>query len=202
MKQTTTLRNDSLDKRRGRAAEIGGHVLARWPSVVGLLALLANITGRAESHLTAMIIIIAAMCYLGAAALGFRGGGWVMVGIGAIAVLLAGGTGADKTVTLLVLGVVLGIVGWLRGDSIDRRELVLQFIAFVGFSGIALTAMMSSPLLAAHLAALAAIGHAAWDVAYFVREKVVARSLAEACFVLDLGLGVVLLLTAWNVISF
>lgn len=70
-------------------------------------------------------------------------------------------------------------------------------MAFLGFSAIALTAMMVNPLAALYLAALAAIGHAAWDVVYFIRNKVVPRSLAEACFMLDLGLGVALLLIAW-----
>lgn len=181
-----------------RYAGIGHHVLARWPSVVGLLALLANTAGGIDAHVTAMIIILAAMCYLAAAALGSRRSGWVMVGVGAIAVVVAGATGLDPTATLLVMGAGFAVFGVLRGPGVDRRELGVQTLGFAGFSAIALTAMYSEPLLAAHLAAIAAIGHATWDAVHYVRDKVVSRSLTEFCFVLDLGLGVALLLAAWN----
>lgn len=172
-------------------------MLGRWPSVVGLLALFFNVTNGADSHVTAMIIVIASMCYLAASAIVRQYSGWIMVGVASVAVVLARLTGLDPTATLLVMGVGFAVFGFLRGSEIDRRELVAQVVAFLGFSAIALTAMMVNPLAALYLAALAAIGHAAWDVVYFIRNKVVPRSLAEACFMLDLGLGVALLLIAW-----
>ncbi|GAA2702269.1 hypothetical protein GCM10010412_100290 [Nonomuraea recticatena] len=147
-----------------------------------------------------MIIILAAMCYLAAAALGSRRSGWVMLGVAVITVVVAKATGLDPTATLLAMGAGFAVYGFLRGSRIDRRELAIQSLGFAGFSAIALTAMMVDPLLAAHLAATAAIGHAIWDVITFYRDKVVERSLAEFCFVLDFGLGAVLLLTAWNLI--
>lgn len=167
---------------------------------MGLLALLSNTAGGAESHLVGMIIIIAAMCYLAAAALGSRRAGWIMIGVSAAVILLAGLLGLDKTAAILVMGVGFAIFGFLRGTTIDRRELWLQVGAFVGFGTLALIAMMSAPMLSMYLAAAAAIGHAIWDVVYFLRKKVVDRSVTEFCFVLDLGLGIALLLTAWKVI--
>jgi hypothetical protein len=196
MDQTTTVHKST----HHHPAGVGHHVLARWPSVVGLLALLANTAGGIDSHVTAMIIILAAMCYLAAAALGSRSSGWVMVGAGAVAIVVAGATGLDPTATLLVMGAGFAIFGVLRGTGVDRRELGVQALGFAGFSAIALTAMYSDPLLAAHLAAAAAIGHAIWDAVHYIRDKVVSRSLTEFCFVLDLGLGVALLLTAWNLL--
>ena len=80
-----------------------------------------------------------------------------------------------------------------RGADVDRRELGIQTLGFLGFSAVALTAMMVGPVPALYLAALAAVGHAAWDLVHVVRDRVVPRSLAEACFVLDLGLGVAML---------
>lgn len=172
------------------------HLLGRWPSVVGLLALLLNLANGADPHVTAMIIIIASLCYLAASAIGRRSSGWIMVGVAGLAVVLARLTGLDPTVTLLVAGVGFAVFGFLRGRDIDRREFAAQVLAFLGFSALAVTAMMVAPLVAVYLAALAAIGHAAWDVVFFVRNRVVPRSLAEACFVLDLGLGVALLVAA------
>lgn len=180
----------------GQKRSIWHHLVGRWPSVVGLLALLANVSNGADSHVTAMIIVIASMCYLAASAIGSRRSGWIMVAAASVAVVLAGLTGLDPTATLLVMGLGFAVLGFLRGKDIDRRELGAQSLAFVGFSAIALAAMMVTPVLALYLAALAAIGHAAWDVVYFIRDKVVPRSLAEACFMLDLGLGIALLLLA------
>lgn len=182
----------------GRAAAFGHHLLARWPSVLGVLALLLNNADGPDPHVTAMIIIIASTCYLAAAAIGSRRSVWVMVVVASVAVVLAGLTGLDPTVTMLVMGTGFAIFGFLRGTGTDRREVGLQALAFVGFSAIALTAMMSSPTVALYLAAAAALGHTVWDVVHFIRDKVVSRSLTEACFVLDLGLGAVLLLTAWT----
>lgn len=182
---------------RSRAAAIGHHLLARWPSVLGLLALLVNVANGADPHVTAMIIILASMCYLAAAAVGSRRSVWVMVVVASAAVVLARITGLDATVTVLVLGAGFAIFGLVRGDTGQRREVGRQALGFLVFSAIALSAMMSDPALAVFLAAVAAIGHAVWDVVHFVRDKVVSRSLTEACFVLDLGLGVALLLTAF-----
>jgi hypothetical protein len=47
-----------------------------------------------------------------------------------------------------------------------------------------------SPELGAYPVAIALIGHAALDVVVWRARKVVARSLAEFCAVLDLTLGV------------
>lgn len=180
----------------GQKRSVVRHLLGRWPSILGLLALFVNVTNGADSHVTAMIIIIASMCYLAASAIGRQYSGWIMVGAASVAVVLARLTGLDPTATLLVMGVGFAAFGFLRGSDIDRRELAAQALAFLGFSAVALTAMMVAPVAALYLAALAAIGHAAWDVVHLVRNMVVPRSLAEACFVLDLGLGVALLLVA------
>lgn len=201
MNETTTAASHRHDHAlQERRLGVGGHLLARWPSVLGLLALLSNAAGGAESHLVGMIIITASMCYLAAAALGSRRAGWIMIGVSVVVILATGLLGLDKTAAILVMGGGFAIFGFLRGTAIDRRELGLQVAAFVGFCSLALAAMMSAPLLSMYLAAAAAIGHAVWDVIYFLREKVVERSVTEFCFVLDLGLGIALLLTAWNLL--
>lgn len=185
---------------QARRLGVGGHLLARWPSVLGLLALLSNAAGGVESHLVGMIIITAAGCYLAAAALGSRRAGWIVIGVSTVVILVTGLLGLDKTAAILVLGVGFAVFGFLRGTAIDRRELGLQTAAFIGFGALALAAMMSAPLLSMYLAAAATIGHAVWDAVYFLRQRVVEQSVTEFCFVLDLGLGIALLLTAWKIL--
>ncbi|MDG4825015.1 hypothetical protein O7635_24465 [Asanoa sp. WMMD1127] len=196
MNNTARVDTHAHTRPAGRAAAVGAHLLSRWPLVLGIVALLFNITNGTDSHVTAMIIILASTCYLAAAAVGSRRSAWVVVAVVSVAVVLARLTGLDPTATVLVLGSAFAVFGLVRGTGEDRREVGRQALAFVGFSAIALTAMMSSPTVAIYLAAATALGHTVWDVIHFVRDKVVTRSLTEACFVLDLGLAIALLLTA------
>lgn len=156
MKITTNLDTRTHEPHpSGRAAAVGHHLLARWPSVLGLLALAGNISDP-DPHLTAMIIILASTCYLGAAAVGSRRSSWVMVVVVSIAVVLARLTGLDVTATPLVMGVGFAVYGLLRHTGSARREVGLQSAGFVGFVAIALTAMLSGPALAVYLAAAVA----------------------------------------------
>lgn len=172
------------------------HLLGRWPAVLGLLALVSNVATGADPHVTAMIIVIASVCYLAASAIGSQRSGWAMVGGAGAAVVLARLAGVDPTATVLALGVAFAVVGYVRRGAVDRHALIAQTLAFLGFSALALVAMIVDPVAALLLAAVAAIGHAGWDVVHHVRNTVVPRSLAEACFLLDLGLGLALLLLA------
>lgn len=179
-----------------RLASFGRHLLARWPSVLGLLALLTDLPDP-DPHLVAMIIILAATCYLAAAAVGSQRSVWVMVLVVSAVVVLARLAGLDPTVVTLVTAAGFAVFGFVRHAGQARREVGIQTLGFVGFSVLALTAMMATPALALYLAAAAALGHTVWDVVHYVRDKAVARSMTEACFVLDTGLGLALLATAW-----
>ncbi|MBZ2198198.1 hypothetical protein [Occultella gossypii] len=167
---------------------------ARWPSVVGALALLANVWGGTDAHVTAMIIILAAMVYVAAAALDSRPSAWVMVAVATVAVTIAMVTALDAIVVLLVMAAGFAVFGMLRGPRI-RREVAIQTAGFVAFAAVALGAMMVGAVAAALLAATASLGHSAWDAVHHRRDRVVSRSLAEACMVLDIGLGLALLVT-------
>jgi hypothetical protein len=50
-----------------------------------------------------------------------------------------------------------------------------------------------APEVGAYLVALALLGHAAWDAYHYLRDRVVARSYAEFCAVLDLVVGAAVL---------
>ena len=63
----------------------------------------------------------------------------------------------------------------------------------LAFGSIALVALYVEPNLGGELVAFALIGHAAWDAYHYLRDRVVARSYAEFCGVLDLLVGAALL---------
>lgn len=199
MNATTDLDGSTHLGSSRRVSRVLRQLLARWPSALGLLALLANLANGADAHVTAMIIIIAATCYLGAAVLGSRQSVWAMVGVVSVAVVLARLAGLDPTVTVIVMGVGLSIFGLVRSSGSARRAIAVQALGFLCYTALGLAAMMAAPTAGIYLAAAAAIGHTAWDVVHHIRSTVVSRSLAEACIVLDLGLAAALLASAWSV---
>ena len=173
-------------------------LLSRWPSALGLAALVATSADGVNAHVTATVIMGAALCYLAAAAIGWRPAGWIAIPVIFGSVVAAVATEAvDAILMLLVLAGVLVVVGLIRLPRSGWRELGLQAAGFAGFTALGLTAMMVTPVLAAHLAALAAIGHGVWDLVHHRRDKVVNRSLTEFCMVLDFGLGAVTLIITW-----
>ncbi|GAB3740736.1 hypothetical protein [Microlunatus parietis] len=172
-------------------------VLARWPTLVGLAALIATSAGGVDAHLAATIIMIAALCYLAAAAAGRPAAAWLTIPAGVALVTLGMLTALDAVLLLVLAAAALVIFGLVRRPRSGWPELGLQAAGFAGFTTLGLVAMMVDPVLAAHLAALAAIGHGVWDLVHHRRNRVVGRSLAEFCAVLDLGLGTVILIVTW-----
>src|ERR687897_768618 len=67
--------------------------------------------------------------------------------------------------------------------------LTLQAAGVLAFGSTALAALFVAPELGAYLVAFALLGHAAWDAYHYLRDRVVARSYAEFCGVLDLLVG-------------
>ena len=65
----------------------------------------------------------------------------------------------------------------------------------VGFGSIALAGLYVDPDLGRYLLAAGWFGHAAWDVAHHIANKVMPRSYAEFCGVVNLLLGFAILYT-------
>jgi hypothetical protein len=87
------------------------------------------------------------------------------------------------------------VYGLLRGAARPTDRLPLQTIAMLGFGIIAASALIVSGDVGPYLVAAGLLGHAAWDVYHHWANKVVARSLAEFCFVLDSLLAVAVIAT-------
>ena len=165
-----------------------------WPAVAGVA--MAGFAGMdvAEDGGAGLAPVVAAsaVIYLGAAALGRRRAAWPLF---FVVLAVAGEVPGLPDATWLLLGaaalfVVLGLV---RGAVRPASGLPLQTLAMAGFGGVALLALAVHPDLGAYLVAAGLLGHAAWDVHHHRTGRVVARSLAEFCVVLDtlLAVGVV-----------
>lgn len=169
-------------------------LLHRWPSLLGLgCAVLVLATG-AERAVLAIVLGVAALCYLAAAATGRRWMAWVGIGAGSLIVAASKVAGLPWWAGLGVAAVALAAAGLLGG--VPRVPLTVQALALLGYGGLAVTAVLAAPAAGMVLAGLALAGHGIWDIVHYQRDKVVPRSLAEFCALLDIPLGLGFLVLA------
>ncbi|WP_433510610.1 hypothetical protein ACQP2T_43040 [Nonomuraea sp. CA-143628] len=182
-----------------------GRVLRHWPILVGVATAVLMILDMATGLELAKVLAASAVVYLGAAAFGKPGSTWPVFFL-TFAVILAADLIDDDfeaTWAVLGLGVLLGGYGLLRGYGPLRGTrpepggLPLQLLAMLGFGAAATIALFVNPAVGSYLVALGLLGHAAWDVYHYRANRVVTRSLAEFCLVLDTALAVaIIVLTA------
>jgi hypothetical protein len=171
-----------------RTATLG----ARWQLLGALLAVAFIAAGGTDSHLIAVLVILAALAALGETVIGRPWGAWVVAAAGTAGVAIGMLTAVDAIALLFTMAAALAVLGLVRGARVDRRALGIRSAAFVGFSAIALTAMMIDPVPGALLAALLAIGRGSWDLAGARRQAAVTDAFAEFAGVLCMGAGLAL----------
>jgi hypothetical protein len=136
-----------------------------------------------------------ALVYLGAAALDRRWAAWVMLLAGLpLAFFISSISGIDPSVVLLVAAPVFLVLGVARGQWQRPDGLPLQTAGMLAFGSTALVALYYVyPDLGGKLVGIAILGHAAWDAYHYLRDRVVVRSYAEFCAIVDLLLGAAIL---------
>lgn len=174
-------------------------VSRRWP--VGLALFVAalsiydlpsaGVSGRTEQ---ALILLGAVLVYLGSAVIARPTAAWPLFAAVFPVVVIQRVFDVDAVLglsagvaALLVLGVVFGRLGTAQRNA----EQVTGALAF-GLVGT--VALFVHPVLSGLLVGGGLVGHAVWDVIHHRRNKVVTRTLAEFCGVLDLTVGVTVLL--------
>ena len=172
----------------------------RWPTALGVVvaAMTAydlELDAGSVSSLAALVVLMA-LVYVGAAALDRRRASWVVFLAGfAVMVVFQDlfDSGVEPSEVLLVAALVFVVVGAVRGQLCSPGGLTLQAAGTLGFGVVALVALYVDPDLAGYLVAAALLGHAAWDAVHFRLDRVVARSYAEFCAILDLLVGATIL---------
>ncbi len=66
----------------------------------------------------------------------------------------------------------------------------------LALGGMAVVALRLDPMLGGLLVAVALVGHAAWDIHHHCTDRVVNRSLAQFCAVLDILVAVLVTIIA------
>jgi len=171
-------------------------VRRRWPTLAGLgFAALIAIDLMSGVEL-APILAASAAVYLGAAALQRPAAAWPLFFATAVVITVARllDDRFEPTWVILAGAVALLTYGLLRGAGRPGHGLPLQTAALLGFGAAAGAALMITPELGAYLVAAGLLGHAAWDVYHHRTNRVVVRSLAEFCLVLDTALAVAIVI--------
>jgi hypothetical protein len=168
-------------------------VLRRWPSALGLATAAVALAVNGNREAIAITVSLAALCYVAAAAFGRPWVAWPAILGGTIVVVVSGMIGlvwwAGVGITAIAL-VVVGLIG-----RVPRAALASQTGALVVYGGVAVAALSLGPRVGLAVAGVALASHGVWDLIHYRRNRVVSRSLAEFCVVLDvpLGVGVVIL---------
>ncbi|THV42563.1 hypothetical protein [Glycomyces buryatensis] len=164
-------------------------ILRRWPTglalVAAFLVLGSGVSAETQSSLAELIPLLS-LEYLLIAALGRRRLSWPVV-FALSAVMTALQIIGLVRPSLVFAVLALAALVW---GAIDRRLLRdgmfrLQALGMLGFGALALVAFTVDADLARYVIAAAWLAHGAWDIVHHRLDRVVSRSYAEACGVLD-----------------
>ena len=182
------------------APDIPRAVLRHWPVLVGVGVAALVILDMAEGVELAKLLAASAVVYLGAAAVGKQSATWPVFFATLAVIVIADIIDEDFEATwaVLGLGVLLGGYGLVRrlraGTRSDPAGLPLQSLAMLVFGAAATLALFVNATVGSFLVALGLLGHAAWDVYHYRTNKVVTRSLAEFCLILDTAVAAAIIL--------
>lgn len=168
-------------------------LVARWPSLLGLVAAAAALLGGADRATVGIIVGVAAVCYLAAAALDRPWAAWAAIPATTVVIVVGGLLGLQPLVSLAVAAAVL--VGAGLTLRVSRAAMTAQAVAALVYGGLVVVGLTIAPTVGLVLIAVTLVGHGAWDLLHLRRGSVVPGSLAEFCVVLDVSLGLAVLAT-------
>jgi hypothetical protein len=182
---------DDSPHTHGRWTDVLKH---RWPTALGVAVGVLTVFDLQGGTELAALTLLMPVVYLGAAALDRRRSAWAVLLAGiAVLTVVPSTSQLVPSVGFLVAALVFLVVGVARGQWRRPGGLPLQTVGMLAFGSIVLAALYVDPDLGGYLVAIGLLGHGAWDVYHYLRDRVVARSYAEFCAVLDLLAGAAVL---------
>jgi hypothetical protein len=174
-----------------------GGLWRRWPTALAIPPAVLTLTGDDAQSAVTEVLPLLPLEYLIVAKLGRRELTWPLIGV-----LFAATFGLMEQDTVPVSGVFAGlalvVLVWsaVDGQLFRDGELQLQTLGMLGFGAVALVGLTIDTDLARYVVAAGWLLHGVWDFVHIWRDKVVPRSYAEWCGVLDIltAFGLIFLL--------
>ncbi|MCI2415964.1 hypothetical protein MOQ72_00880 [Saccharopolyspora sp. K220] len=190
MNVTATGTAGRLEGRRPQA------LVHRWPTAAGIVFAVFVAAGGDAADI-APVVTASGFVYVAAAAVQRRAAAWpmffatfVVIGIGTAVPGLAP---AWASWWMLVIAAVLVAYGLIRGAIRPPWGVPLQTAAMVVLTAASIIAASADAMWAGLLVGAGLLAHAAWDVYHHRVARVVTRSMAEFCAVLDVIVAIVVL---------
>jgi hypothetical protein len=177
-------------------AAVGGFLLHRWPTAVALALAGLSLADGVSRTGAAIATLMGALAYLVAAAVDWRRAAWIVVPAGFVAVVALRLLEIDPLIGSVVVGAGFFAWGAWRGRLRTAYPLLVCGIALTGFAAVSIGGVRMASEIGLYLVAAALLGHGIWDVIHHWANRVVDRSLAEFCLVLDFVLGFAVLAAA------
>ncbi len=184
--------SDSFPSPSGRSGVAGAAatVLGRWPTWLAVGVAAFTLSDVEDGTEFAFVLVVAAVGYLAVTVLERPRATWPLLVLLLGAVIALRLAGLDERAVLLTAGAALVVVGLARGSLRGPGPASLQGPAAVVFVGAGLTGTAVAPEAGLLVVAAGLIAHAAWDAYHWWADRIVVRSFAEWCGVLDLTLGI------------
>ena len=170
----------------------------RWPTALalGMSALTFGGSGTEEGVASlAEVLLLLPLLYLVVAKLRRRQASWPGLVVGLVAVIALRALDVIAPAAVFA-AVALLVLVWGAVDGQLRRPdpFRVQALGMLGFGALALAGLVVDPDLGRYLVAAGWFGHGVWDFVHLKLDKVVARSFAEWCGVVDVVIAVELVL--------
>jgi hypothetical protein len=159
----------------------------RWPTLAAIPLVAVSLYGLDDARGLAFLLVLSPLGYLVPASFNRPGITWPAVLIGAVAVAPLRILDLNVAYALLVASVAFVVIGTVR----RAPGFGIQVVAAVLFAAVTVIAIEAGSLvLGGVLVGIGLLAHAAWDAYHHRVDRVVPRSFAEWCLVVDVVLGV------------
>lgn len=163
---------------------------ARWPTAAAVAVAALTLYDVDGGAALAPVLAASGLVYLGAAAVRRASAAWPVFGATFVLITIGKLTGIDPTAVLLGIAGLTALAGLAHAGLRPPHALPLQLLGMAVTGGLAAVAVVAAPTIGAFLVAAGLLGHAAWDLHHHRTGRVVSRSLAEFCLVLDVLLAI------------
>jgi hypothetical protein len=162
-------------------------LLRRWPTVLGIALAALVLTGDDVQQSVSELVPLLALEYLIVAKLGRRDATWPVVGVLFVGIVAAMSVdGIPLPAVLAAIALVVLVWSAVDGQLFRSGEFQLQALGMIGFGALALVGLVVDPDVGRYVVAAAWLLHGIWDFVHIRRDRVVTRSYAEWCGVVDI----------------